>query len=60
MAHELAHCILGDFNLSWANEHEERHKKTTKRIFAYLLTLPEIKELSRLQGFWNLDKLKER
>ena len=58
MAHELAHCILGDFNLSWAIEHDEKHKKTTKRIFSYLLTLPEVQELSRLQGIKNINKLK--
>ncbi len=48
VAHELAHCLLGDFNLEWAKSHGERHEILTERIEKYLWTLPEIKELERL------------
>lgn len=48
VAHELAHCLLGDFNLEWAKSHDERHKILTKEVEKYLWTLPEIKELERL------------
>ena len=48
IAHELAHCLLGDFNLKWAKLHDERHEILTQEIEKYLWTLPEIKELERL------------
>jgi hypothetical protein len=48
IAHELAHCILGDFNIEWAKEHEEKHKILTQEIEEYLWTLAEVKELERL------------
>lgn len=50
IAHELAHCLLGDFNLKWAKLHEERHEILTQDIEDYLWTLPETKELERLVG----------
>jgi hypothetical protein len=48
ISHELAHCLLGDFNLEWAKKHDERHEILTQEIEKYLWTLPEIKELERL------------
>jgi len=48
LSHELAHCLLGDFNLKWAKLHDEDHGKLTKEIEDYLWTLPETKELERL------------
>jgi len=48
IAHELAHCLLGDFNLKWAKLHDEDHDKLTQEIEEYLWTLPETKELERL------------
>jgi hypothetical protein len=36
MAHELAHCLLGDFNLNWAKLHDERHELLTQEIEDYL------------------------
>jgi len=50
IAHELAHCLLGDFNLKWAKLHDEDHDKLTQEIENYLWTLPETKELERLVG----------
>lgn len=49
MAHELAHCLLGDFDLDLASEHNDEHKKLTREISGYLKKLPEVKELERLQ-----------
>ena len=48
LAHELAHCLLGDFNLNWAKLHDERHEILTQEIEEYLWTLTEVKELERL------------
>ena len=48
LSHELAHCLLGDFNLKWAKLHDERHEILTQEIEDYLWTLPETKELERL------------
>ena len=48
VAHELAHCLLGDFDLKWAKLHDEDHKKLTQEIEEYLWTLLEVKELERL------------
>ncbi len=49
IAHELAHCLLGDFDLDLASEHNEEHKKLTREISEYLEKLPEVQELERLQ-----------
>jgi len=49
IAHELAHCLLGDFDLDLASEHNEEHKKLTQEISEYLGKLSEVKELERLQ-----------
>lgn len=48
ISHELAHSLLGDFNLNWAKKHDERHERLTQEIEDYLWTLPEIKELEKL------------
>jgi hypothetical protein len=48
ISHELAHCLLGDFDLKWAKLHDEKHEILTQEIENYLWTLPEIKELERL------------
>ena len=49
LAHELAHCLLGDFDLDLASEHNEDHKKLTREILKYLEDLSEVQELERLQ-----------
>jgi len=56
ISHELAHCLLGDFNLEWTKKHDEKHEILTQEIEEYLWTLPEVKELERLQN--NLRKNK--
>ena len=48
LSHELAHCLLGDFNLNWDKLHDERHEILTQEIEEYLWTLMEVKELERL------------
>ena len=48
IAHELAHCLLGDFNLKWAKLHDGDHDKLTQEIEEYLWTLLEVKELEKL------------
>lgn len=50
IAHELAHCLLGDFDLDLAGEHNDEHKQLTKEILEYLEKMPEIQELERLQN----------
>lgn len=50
IAHELAHCLLGDFDLDLAKEHNQEHKQLTQEILDYLEKMPEIKELARLQN----------
>jgi hypothetical protein len=49
LAHELAHCLLGDFDLDLAREHNDEHKKLTREISEYLGNLLEVQELERLQ-----------
>ena len=48
ISHELAHCLLGDFNLKWAKLHDEDHKKLTHEVEEYLWTLAEVKEWQSL------------
>lgn len=53
IAHEIAHCILLDYDPSYLttdNPHNELHKKTTKQLETFLWTLTEIRELAKLQG----------
>jgi predicted SprT family Zn-dependent metalloprotease len=49
VAHELAHCLLGDFDLDLASEHDGEHKQLTREISSYLEKMPEVKELERLK-----------
>jgi hypothetical protein len=49
LAHELAHCLLGDFDLDLASEHNDEHKKLTQEVSEYLGNLLEVQELERLQ-----------
>jgi hypothetical protein len=58
LAHELAHCLLGDFDLDLASEHNEDHKKLTREISGYLGNLPEVQELERLQKKFGKEKSK--
>ena len=58
LAHELAHCLLGDFDLDLASEHNEEHKKLTQEISGYLGNLPEVQELERLQKKFGKEKSK--
>jgi hypothetical protein len=49
IAHELAHCLLGDFDLDLASEHDGEHKQLTREISSHLEKMPEVKELERLK-----------
>ncbi|CAG8448193.1 812_t:CDS:2 [Racocetra fulgida] len=56
MAHELAHCLLGDFDFDLAADHEGgEHKQLTREIAEYLEKMPEVKELERLQRNFKKD-----
>ena len=47
IAHELAHCLMANYKLQFGY----KHGGLTQDIEAFCWTLPEIKELERLQGF---------
>jgi hypothetical protein len=49
IAHEVAHCAISDYGLLLVEEHSEAHEKLTKELEKYLRTLPEVKELVKLQ-----------
>ena len=51
IAHELAHCLMANYKLQFGYKHDKSHGKLTQDIEAFLWTLPEVKELERLQGF---------
>ena len=51
IAHELAHCLMANYKLQFGYKHDKSHSELTQDIEAFLWTLPEIKELERLQGF---------
>ena len=51
IAHELAHCLMANYKLQFGYKHDKSHGGLTQDIEAFLWTLPEIKELERLQGF---------
>lgn len=51
IAHELAHCLMANYKLQFGYKHDKSHSKLTQDVEAFLWTLPEIKELERLQGF---------
>ncbi len=50
IAHELAHCLMANYKLQFGYKHDDSHKGLTRDIEAFLWTLPEVKELERLQG----------
>lgn len=50
MAHEIAHCLLVDYDPAQGREHNLLHQTTTELLEKYLWTLPEIQELSALQA----------
>ena len=49
IAHEVAHCVISDYGLLLVEEHNEAHEKLTTELENYLWTLPEVKELEKLQ-----------
>jgi hypothetical protein len=51
IAHELAHCLMANYKLQFGYKHDKSHGGLTQDVEAFLWTLPEIKELERLQGF---------
>ena len=51
IAHELAHCLMANYKLQFGYKHDKSHGGLTQDIEAFLWTLPEVKELERLQGF---------
>jgi hypothetical protein len=60
IAHELSHCLLGDFNPNWSKLHDEMHAKLAKEIEDYLWTLSEIKEWERLNRLFAESNSKRR
>ena len=51
VAHELAHCLMANYKLQFGYKHDKQHSQLAQDVEAFLWTLPEIKELERLQGF---------
>lgn len=49
IAHEIAHCLLIDYDPAKGREHSLLHKITTELLDKYLWTLPEIQELDALK-----------
>jgi hypothetical protein len=47
----LAHCLMANYKLQFGYKHDKSHGGLTQDVEAFLWTLPEIKELERLQGF---------
>jgi hypothetical protein len=65
ISHEIAHCILGDFDIEWAKKEDKDHANLTQEIEDYLWTLQEVKELEKIQKeidamprFWPTKKFK--
>jgi len=65
ISHEISHCLLSDFNPKWVESHDKDHIDLTQEIEDYLWTLPEVKELEKIQKeidamprFWPTKKLK--
>jgi len=53
IAHELAHCLMANYKLQLGYKHDEVHSNLTQDIEAFMLSLPEVKELERLQkSYW--------
>ena len=49
IAHELAHCLMANYKLQFGYKHDQQHSQLTQDIEAFLLSLPEVNELERLQ-----------
>ena len=49
MAHEIAHCLLVDYDPAKGMEHSPLHQTTTKLLESYLWNLLEIQEMDGLQ-----------
>lgn len=56
IAHELSHCLLANYKLNFGRKHESEHNELTQDIEVFLWTLPEVKELKRLQNWKELIK----
>jgi hypothetical protein len=56
LAHELAHCLMANYNLNFGQKHEGRHQKLTQDIETFLRNLSEVKELENLQDWKELVK----
>jgi len=50
IAHEIAHCLLIDYDPAKGREHSLLHQTTTDLLESYLWTLPEVQELADLQA----------
>jgi hypothetical protein len=42
---------MANYKLQFGYKHDDSHAELTQDVEAFLWTLPEIKELERLQGF---------
>ena len=49
IAHEIAHCLLMDYDPAKGLQHNLSHQAATKLLERYLWTIPEIQELATLQ-----------
>ncbi|CAI2179024.1 20463_t:CDS:2 [Funneliformis geosporum] len=49
IAHELAHCLMANYKLQFGYKHDKAHSSLTQDVEAFMLSLPEVKELGRLQ-----------
>ena len=49
IAHEIAHCLLVDYDPAKGIEHSPLHRATTDLLENYLWTLAEVQELDALQ-----------
>ena len=49
IAHEVAHCLLGDYSLDLFQSHGDFHDGLTTLLENYLWTAPEVQELEKLQ-----------
>jgi hypothetical protein len=48
IAHELAHCLLANYKLDFGRDHSPEHTELTQDVEAFLLDLPEVRELEKL------------
>lgn len=51
IAHELTHCLLANYKLNFGRKHESEHTELAKDVEVFLLSLPEVQELEKLQKF---------